>query len=86
MQRDLQEYNRSHPQLPIRARMGLHTGEAIKDTGKYFGKTVIVASRISAKAGGGEVLVTEPTCQGLEAEPGLRFGESRIYELKGVSC
>lgn len=85
IQRDFDEHNRRHGQRPIRVRMGIHTGEAIKDTGKFFGKTVIVASRVSAKALGGEILVTDTTSAGLEAERSMSFGEARSYELKGLS-
>ena len=51
--------------------MGLHTGEVIAEEGDFFGKNVILAARIAAQAGGGEILVSE---QMREAAEGHRDG------------
>jgi predicted ATPase/class 3 adenylate cyclase len=47
--------------LPIRVRMGLHTGEGRVTGGDYVGLDVHRAARISAAAHGGEVLVSDST-------------------------
>src|SRR5687767_14242449 len=39
-------------------RVGLHHGSAVEQDGDYFGATVNLAARVSAEAGGGEVLLT----------------------------
>ena len=39
--------------------MGLHAGEAIREEGDFFGRSVILAARIAAQACGGEILVSE---------------------------
>ena len=39
--------------LPIRIRAGLHSGEAIKHDDDFYGRTVVIAARISALALGG---------------------------------
>jgi len=36
----------THPDGPIRLRIGLHTGEAIKEETDFYGKNVVVAARI----------------------------------------
>ena len=46
------------PDEPIRVRIGLHTGEAIRERDDFFGRNVILAARIAAQARGGEVLVS----------------------------
>jgi class 3 adenylate cyclase len=69
---------------PIRVRIGLHTGEVIKDAEKFFGKTVILASRIAAQAQGGEILVSSLLKQLTESTGDLRFGDVREVELKGL--
>lgn len=46
-------------------RVGMHTGPAVERGGDWFGTTVNVAARVSAIAGGGEVLLTEATAAGL---------------------
>jgi class 3 adenylate cyclase len=43
----------------LQVRIGLHTGEAIKEGEDFFGASVIQAARIAEKAQGGEILVSE---------------------------
>lgn len=50
----------SRPGLPS-VRVGMSTGHAVERDGDWFGATVNVAARVSAAAGGGEVLLTEAT-------------------------
>ncbi|NOT42911.1 MAG: SnoaL-like domain-containing protein [Alphaproteobacteria bacterium] len=39
--------------LPVRIRVGLHSGEAIKRSDDFYGRTVVIAARIGALALGG---------------------------------
>jgi class 3 adenylate cyclase len=84
IQRSFAERNRSADE-PIRVRIGLHTGEALKDADRFFGKTVILASRIAAQARGGEILVSSLVKDLTTSGGDLRFGRSREVELKGIS-
>jgi class 3 adenylate cyclase len=70
----------------VRVRIGLHAGEAIKDGDDFYGKNVILASRVAGKAGGGEILVSSLVRSLVESsvEPGT-FGDVREVELKGLS-
>ena len=52
IQRAFEAWSEKHPEDPIRVRIGVHTGEAIKEAGDFYGKTVILASRIAAEANG----------------------------------
>jgi class 3 adenylate cyclase len=70
---------------PIRVRMGLHTGEAIRERDDFFGRNVVVAARIAAKARGGEVLVSAPLRELADGAPDVVFGEPRELDLKGLS-
>ena len=45
----------SHLPEPLHVRVGLNAGEPIEEDGDLFGATVILASRIAAKADGGEI-------------------------------
>jgi class 3 adenylate cyclase/tetratricopeptide (TPR) repeat protein len=68
----------------IRVRMGLHTGEAIREEGDFFGRSVILAARIAAQAAGGEILVSsvlKERCNDGE----LSFEAGRDVELKGLA-
>jgi class 3 adenylate cyclase len=70
---------------PIRIRIGLHTGEAISDADKFFGKTVVQAFRIADLAQGGEILVSLITKELVEHKGGVAFDEGRELELKGLA-
>jgi class 3 adenylate cyclase len=85
IQQALATYNAKHPDEPIRVRIGLHTGEVLKDADKFFGKTVILAARIAAQAKGGEILVSSLLKDLTESVGELRFGKARQVELKGIS-
>ncbi|HEV7885937.1 MAG TPA: DUF1707 domain-containing protein [Acidimicrobiales bacterium] len=85
IQQELGAYTRSHPEEPVRVRMGLHTGEAIKEQDDFLGRTVIVASRIADAACGGEILVSSLLRELVTGTGEFRFGEAREVELKGLS-
>ena len=55
---------------PLSVRVGLNAGEPIEEDGDLFGATVILASRIAAKAERGEILVAD-TCAGYAAARGF---------------
>ena len=63
-------------------RVGLNAGEPIEEDGDLFGSTVILASRIAAKAEGGEILVPEP-CAGSAPER-LPLRRPRRVRRQGV--
>ena len=77
-------YNDQHPAEPIRVRMGLHTGEAIKEGEDFFGKNVILAARIASKADGGRILVSSLSKELTESSEDIRFGQAVEVELKGL--
>jgi eukaryotic-like serine/threonine-protein kinase len=68
----------------IRVRMGLHTGEAIRERDDFFGRNVVIAARIAAKARGGEVLVSDPVRDRVDGAADVVFGEPRELDLKGL--
>ena len=84
-QRSFAAYCESHPDQPLRIRMGLHVGEAINESADYFGKAVILAARIAALAQGGQILVSS-TFHDLTASAGdLRFASIGDKQLKGLA-
>jgi class 3 adenylate cyclase len=84
LQRAFAERNRT-ADVPLRIRLGLHTGEPLRDAGRFFGHTVILTSRIASQADGGEILVSSAVKQITEGADDLRFGSGREVELKGIS-
>lgn len=69
--------------LDIQIRWGLHTGEIEVTDNDVQGIAVHIASRVSALAGPGEVLVSR-TVKDLVAGSGLRFDERGSHSLKGL--
>ena len=62
--------------LKLKVRIGLNAGEPIEEDGDLFGSTVILASRIAAQAGAGEILIPEPLRH-------LLSGKSYVYADRG---
>jgi serine/threonine protein kinase len=85
IQRTFEDYSKQHPTEPIRVRIGLHMGEAISEGGDFFGKTVIMAARIGAKANAGEILVSSVFKAVTESAGDLKFDAGYDVELKGLS-
>ncbi len=70
--------------LPVRIRAGLHSGEAIKHDDDFYGRTVVMAARISATALGGEVLASDLVYALARGLGTFTFGPSRTSTLKGM--
>jgi adenylate cyclase len=64
-------------------RMGVHAGMAIYRDGDYFGRDVNLASRVVARARGGEVLVTSTTVDAIDHSDHLDFEAIGEVKLKG---
>ncbi len=83
IQRGLALDGLEHPEHPIRVRMGLHSGPALRDANTYFGKTVVQSVRIADHARAGEILVSQRFRELVEGLAGLDFGRDRSLVLKG---
>jgi class 3 adenylate cyclase len=68
---------------PIRIRIGLHTGETIRDADTFFGKSVVAAFRVADMAEGEQILVTDSVRDELVANEEFAFDEGREVDLKG---
>jgi adenylate cyclase len=64
-------------------RIAVHYGNALYREGDYYGRDVNIASRVAARAAGGEVLVTRPVVE--RAKNGLEFDRIADVRLKGFS-
>jgi len=64
-------------------RIAVHYGNALYREGDYYGRDVNIASRVAARAAGGEVLVTRPVVE--RAKDGLEFDRIAEIRLKGFS-
>ena len=70
---------------PVNIRIGLHTGEPVKETDDFYGKDVNLAARIAGQASGGEILVSSLLKELADSGGDIAFGEPRDVEMKGLS-
>jgi class 3 adenylate cyclase len=75
----------NHPDGPIRVRIGLHTGEAIREDADFYGRNVVVAARIADNARGGEILTSSVVKELTESAGDVAFEEAREVELAGLA-
>ena len=84
IQASVERLDTAHDEIGVAARVGVAAGEPIPDGDDLHGMTVVIASRLSAAAGTGEVLVQD-LVQGLVASrDGIALEATQDYELKGV--
>jgi class 3 adenylate cyclase len=81
VQRALDAHRRAEGFAPA-VRIGLHAGSAIAVDEDYAGQDVVVAARISALAGAGEILVSRAVADRLG--PHVALVEHRTTQLKGI--
>jgi class 3 adenylate cyclase len=82
MQRGFAAHDESHPEAPIRVRIGLNAGEPVAEEGDLFGTAVQLAARIAAHAEPGRVLVSNVVRE-LAAGKGFLFSDRGDVVLRG---
>jgi class 3 adenylate cyclase len=85
IQSDLTTRNSSRPDVPIQVRLGLHSGEAVRDRNDFMGGAVILAARIAQQAKGGEILVSSVLKELCDLSGEFQFTDGRDVHLKGLS-
>jgi class 3 adenylate cyclase len=73
------------PGSPIKVRVGVHTGEVIRQVDEFFGQAVNYAARVAAAASGGEVVASSLVHDLVSSDRDLQFGPPREVELKGIA-
>ena len=84
VQRELERYSDENPDLGVRIRVGVHTGEVIAEQGDIFGKHVMLAARVGGLADGGEIVVSSIVKEITSARGDLAFGPPQVVALKGI--
>jgi class 3 adenylate cyclase len=82
IQKNTAEHNRTNPGLPLKLKVGLHSGQAIAEDDDLFGTHVQLTARIVDKAGPGEIFVSE-TAHGICAGKDIQFANRGQFNLKG---
>jgi adenylate cyclase len=70
--------------LPV-VRVGMHTGQAVERDGDWFGSAVNLAARVTGVAGGGQVLLTQPTLAASAPLEDIELRERGRHELKNFA-
>jgi DNA-binding NarL/FixJ family response regulator/class 3 adenylate cyclase len=70
--------------IPLRVRIGVHTGQPTLGGGNYVGLDVHRAARICSAGHGGQVLLSEPTKAALGADDGLELRDLGAQWLRGL--
>lgn len=84
IQAAVERLDAAHEEVGVAARVGVAAGEPIPDGDDLHGMTVVIASRLSAAAGTGEVLVQDLVQALVASRDGVSLADPRDYELKGV--
>ena len=69
----------------LRVRIGLHTGEPVRDADDFYGKAVILAARIASEARGAEILASSLVRELTESSGEFIFEPPTEAELRGLS-
>ena len=69
---------------PVEVRIGLHTGEAVRERGDFFGKHVNLAARVGGSASGGEILVSSLLAQLVGPSGEFELSQRPAMQLKGL--
>lgn len=70
---------------PIRVRVGLHTGELVREEDDFYGRHVNFAARVASQAAAGEVLVSSLFRDVVEPSGEFRFESRGKRALKGFA-
>jgi adenylate cyclase len=70
--------------VPLKVRMGIHTGAAQTRSGDFFGANVAFAARVCEQADGGEVLVSDSVHERVDGEVEVRLRRGSRKSLKGI--
>jgi predicted ATPase len=72
------------PHGPVRVRMGVHSGEATLEDGRYVGLSVHRAARICAAGHGGQVVVSQSAVDLCDEMPTLNVRQLGLHRLKDL--
>ncbi len=83
-QRAFAAYNAEHSEEPLRVKIGLHAGRAVKEADDYYGRAVHLTARITSMAKTYEIQVSERLKEMTENAGDFAFDEGREVQLRGV--
>jgi class 3 adenylate cyclase len=85
IQKSMGQYTEENPDRPLRVRIGINVGEAIKEEDDFFGTAVVLSARIMGKAIGGQILVSELFRRLAGTASGHKYSDHGWTQLKGFT-
>jgi len=73
------------PGSPIKVRIGVHTGEVLKDADDFYGTAVNQAARVASAASGGQIFTSGLVRALVEGDHDLVFRDGPEVEMKGLA-
>jgi len=73
------------PGAAIHVRVGVHTGEIVREADDFFGQAVNYAARVASAAAGEEIVVSRLVHDLVASSGEFAFGEPREVELRGFA-
>src|SRR6266508_573819 len=83
--RRARRHSERNPDFPLRAAIGINTGEAVKHEKGYVGSSVIVAARLAQQAEAGRILVTDTVRSLVRTGAVAPMRDMGSWKLKGVA-
>jgi class 3 adenylate cyclase len=84
MQRNLARVDDPDLDERLRVRIGLHTGEALREGDDFYGRSVTLAARLGDNAEGGEILTSSIVRELVGSSGDVAFEDAGELELKGL--
>jgi class 3 adenylate cyclase len=85
IERAFDQWSAAHPETPLRVRIGLHTGEVIREADDFVGAAVTLAARITKQAEGRQILVSSVLRELCGVTGEFQFSGGLDVDLKGFS-
>ena len=83
IQKGLVAYNQEHLEAPLSVRIGMNSGDALREGEDFFGLAVSLAARIAKRAAGGQILVSERVKEAAGLAPGYDYVLKGRFQLSG---
>jgi len=85
LQRAVGRFNATDRARALRVRIGVHTGNVFQFEEDFFGRAVVLAARITGRARGGQVLLSEASKKYTERLGLWTYGPPTSLSLKGLT-